>query len=142
MDNLVLLNVGNLWPRPELLKHTGGEATGVTVDVAIIDLVNARDVPNERVGMVESVKEVQVAKLDIRVNIVLENDDIRVVQGAMGVLAGKEGRKTYCGALGDDMGRGREGGRDDDGGTGDGYQNPVKERRHDGTGRRDNATGI
>ena len=130
-DNLVPLNVCNLRPRPELVKYTFCEATSVPVDVTIIDLLDAGDVPNERVGLVETLEEVQVAKLDIRVDIVLEHDDVRIVDGTMGVLADKEGDKTYWGALGTEMGKGGKGDSDDDGDAREGHQCPAKERRHD-----------
>lgn len=132
LHNLVLLNVSDLGPEPELLENALGEASGIAVDVAVVDPLNAGgDVADERVLSMELLEEVQVVRLDVRVHVVLENDDVRVVQGAMGMLAGKEGRECDGGA-GWGRVRGRERGGKDESGRGDGDQGPLCERRHRG----------
>jgi hypothetical protein len=123
VDKLVLLDVRNLWSHPEHLEHTLGESTSVPVDMAIVDLLDTGDLPEKRVGPIDILNEVQVVEHGIRVDIVFEHDDVRVVDSAIRVITRKEGRKT--------RGRGGAWGSGDGGDAEDSRQDPVNEWRHD-----------
>ena len=124
MNILVLLNVRNLRSHPKQLKYAGGESTSVPSGMAIIDLLDAGDLPEERVGLVDSLDEVQVVEHSVRVDTVFEDDDVRVVDGAIRVITRNEGRETQRGS--------GTWGSEDGGDAEDSCQDPFNEWRHSG----------
>jgi hypothetical protein len=129
-DDLVALNVVDLRQGPQLLNDALGEAPGVTVN-ALVDPLNTRELfTNEGVAGVQSLEEVEVVDFQLFRNIVLKHNDVRVVQAAMGVLAGNEwgqgqGRVTSTGVW--VCGKGSCGGG---GNESAGDQNQPQETRH------------
>jgi hypothetical protein len=84
--NLVTLNKINLWHGAELFEGGLGEDTSVTLDVAVIDMAQAGTIMKERVSLLDGLQKVHVVLHKRRREAVLEHDDVRVVDSAMGVF--------------------------------------------------------
>ncbi len=109
MHNLVLLDVCDLWHAANLLHNLLREAPGIARDMAVVDLLDTRHVVHERVRAVRGLQEAHVGLHDGAREVVLENDDIRVVDAAMGVLNSDQGRQRKRRGRDEDIGAGREG---------------------------------
>lgn len=104
------------------------------MDVALVHLLDAGAVCDEWIRAVQLLQKAQMGVLDVGMNVVLEDDDVRVIESAVRVLAGKEGSEGDLGAGGGVL-RGREGSSEDSGDAGDSYHGPLAERSHGGVGK-------
>ena len=75
-NNLVLLNEGNFWQAPDLLDDLLRELASIAGDMAVVDLLNTRDIVKEWVGGMCGLQEVHMALHEGRWDVVLEHDDV------------------------------------------------------------------
>ncbi len=80
VNELVLLNVVDLWLGPDTLNGLLSEGPRVSLGGwRVVHMIEARVVGGEGVVVVSTLKEVEVGKHHLRVDVALEHDNVRVV---------------------------------------------------------------
>ena len=88
MHDGVLLDISNLWHLSDTSDDGVGETTGVPLHVTVVDLTTTDGpVGEEGVFLVNGLEEVEVVVDRGRVEVVLQRDDVRVVEGLVGLLS-------------------------------------------------------
>ena len=85
-DDLVVLDVVDLGHHPDVVDDVLAELARVALDMAVVDVGEAGERVRERVRGVNVLEEVHMVRHEGGRDTVLEHDDIRVVNGPMGVL--------------------------------------------------------
>jgi hypothetical protein len=88
--NLILLYVGDFGHGPKLVDNITIEATGIAVEVAVIDLLDSSKVVNKWVFCMGVLKEVHMVGNEMNWYFLLEDDDVRVVDGSVRVVLFEE----------------------------------------------------
>lgn len=139
-NDLVLLDEGNLWHHADSIDCLLGEVSRVALEVAVVDMTETGSefVTKEGVLVVGHLEEVHVIANEVGVDVVLEDNHVGVVDGAMGVVVGYEGRDREDGALLEDgMGARRERGGEREGREGEGDDNDDGAGGHGGDSERE-----
>ena len=111
-DDLVRLNVLHLGHHADVLDDIPAELACVPLDVSVVDVGEPRKRVRGRVSRVHVLDEVHVVRHEGRRDAVLEHDDVRVVDGPMGMLLHmKRGDSHARSAPGGVMVGGERGGR-------------------------------
>jgi hypothetical protein len=108
VHNLIFLNVRHLGRGANSVDDAEGKAARIAVEVTVIDVSEARKVVDKRVFRVSILEEVHMCLHEVERNIILEDDNVRVVHGAMGMVLLDEGSKCKAGTSGKIVRRGRK----------------------------------
>ena len=137
--NLVVLDVLDLGHQADLVDGAGAELARVALDVPVVDVREASERVALGVGGVHGLEEVHVVRQEGGGDAILEHDDVRVVDGAVGVLVRDQRREGHAcdPAVGAGVSRERRGRRQRDGQERDTEQAGHRRRR-----RREGVDGM